>query len=398
LSSVELIPSPELVLKRRLEKVAADPEKHWLDRLDANSRKAARICFRRWFRWLHTRSGYETISPREIVVRRITSPDDYEFVDLMQEFIGSLVMRKASKGKFKWAVESFFMHNRAELPRDGSFKIRGDRPPVEGKLTAQDVRDAYLAASPYFKSIIIFKWQTFLDNARIIYANEHCADQIVQQMQEGRDPVRLDIPGRKENENETEGRYYTYFTKDTIDALTYYFEEQRGWPKKGEPIWIQCNHKTLYSPTMEANWLRLNRRIGKVPRRKGPLGTRYGYNMHEMRDAAMSYLFVNAKQKGLEMDCVKFWSGRVGEIDPQRYLKFYQDTKFVERQYTIAGPYLNIISNPSAAEQADKLAKKNLELSDELTKLKDTVDEIKAGRGFSEQDVKRMVENYLAKR
>jgi hypothetical protein len=124
---------------------------------------------------------------------------------LGQEFIGGLVMRKASKGKFKWAIESFFMHNRAELPRDRSFKIRGDRPPVEGKLTAQDVRDAYLAASPYFKSIIIFKWQTFLDNARIIYANEHCNDQIVQQMQEGRDPVRLDIPGRKENENETEG-------------------------------------------------------------------------------------------------------------------------------------------------------------------------------------------------
>jgi hypothetical protein len=69
-----------------------------------------------------------------MVLRRITGEDPYELVDLKQEFIGGLVMRKASKAKFQWAIDSFFMHNRAELPRDRSFKIRGDRPPVEGKL------------------------------------------------------------------------------------------------------------------------------------------------------------------------------------------------------------------------------------------------------------------------
>jgi hypothetical protein len=70
----------------------------------------------------------------------------------------------------------------------------------------------------------MFKWQSFLDNARVIYVNEHCGDLVVQQMQEGRDPIRIDVPGRKENENDTGGRYYTYVGKDTIDALTQYFE------------------------------------------------------------------------------------------------------------------------------------------------------------------------------
>jgi hypothetical protein len=48
------------------------------------------------------------------------------------------------------------------------------------------------------------------------------------------------------------------------------------------------------------------------------LGSRYGYNLHEVRDAAATYLYAHAKPKGLETDCVKFWSGRIGEIDPNR--------------------------------------------------------------------------------
>jgi hypothetical protein len=201
----------------------------------------------------------------------------------------------------------------------------------------------------------VFKWQSFLDNSRMIYANEHCSDQIVQQIQEGRDPVRIDIPGRKETENDTSGRYYTYIGKDAMDALTTYFEEERGWPKKGEAIWLQSNRRHLQKATMEALWLRLTRKICKVSRRKGPLGSRYGFNLHEFRDAAATYLYVHAKPKGLEMDCVKFWSGRVGEIDPHRYIKFYQDPGFVQKQYQIAESFLNIASGTPADQEIEKI-------------------------------------------
>jgi hypothetical protein len=220
----------------------------------------------------------------------------------------------------------------------------------------------------------MFKLQSFLHNARVIYANEHCSDQIVRQMQEERFPVRIDIPGRKENENDTSGRYYTYIGKDAIDALTYYFEEERGWPKKGEPIWIQSNHKPLQKATMEALWLRITRRIGKVPRRKGLLGSRYGFNLHEFRDAAMTYLYVHAKPRGLEMDSVKFWSGRVGEIDPHRYLKFYQDAAFVEKQYMIAEPCLNIVSGTSAEREMEKMNRENEELRQQIGTLTKRID------------------------
>jgi len=88
---------------------------------------------------LHGKPGWETVSPREMLVRQLPAEDPYEVLDLLQEFIGTLVGRKASKQKTHWAVTSFFRHNRCALPTDPSFKIRGDRPPVEGKLTVRDI-------------------------------------------------------------------------------------------------------------------------------------------------------------------------------------------------------------------------------------------------------------------
>ena len=113
-----------------MARVAEDPEAFWLRRLDVDTRKAARICFRRWMRWLNQQKGWEGVNAKELVIRRLRSEDPYEFVDLKQAFLGSLVLRKSSKQKMDWAIDSFFMHNRAELPKDRSFKIRGDRPPV----------------------------------------------------------------------------------------------------------------------------------------------------------------------------------------------------------------------------------------------------------------------------
>ena len=68
---------------------------------------------------------------------------------------------------------------------------------------------------------------------------------------------------------------------------------------------MQHNGKPLHKATMESTWLRIFRHVGKIPRRKGPVGSRYGYNLHEMRDVATTYLHVKAKADGLDMDCVK---------------------------------------------------------------------------------------------
>ena len=86
-----------------------------------------------------------------------------------------------------------------------------------------------------------------------------------------------------------------------------------------------------------------------------------------MRDVATSYLHVNAKGDGLDMDCVKLWCGQVGEIDPLRYDKFYKDATYIRTQYLIAEKYLDIISNPNLQAQNTEEVKG---MKEELQELK----------------------------
>jgi hypothetical protein len=307
------------------------------------------------------------VTPRDVLIRQLEAEDAYIVLDLLQSYVNSLVLRKSSKEKAYSSIRSFFAHNRCGLPDDLSFRIKGDRPPVDGRLTVENVIEAIHAATVRYQSIILFKWQSFLDNARMVYANEHCSDQIVKQMQMGVHPVRLDLPGRKENENDRAGRFCTFIGKDAIDALEKYFEEQRGWPKPGESLWIQHNGTPLAKATMESTWLHIFRHLGRIPKRKGPIGSRYGYNLHEMRDVATTYLHVNAKADGLDMDCVKLWCGQVGEVDPLKYDKFYKDQDYVRSQYLIAEKYLNIVSGQPHELKA--LGKENQELRERISRL-----------------------------
>jgi len=48
---------------------------------------------------------------------------------------------------------------------------------------------------------------------------------------------------------------------------------------------------------------------------KGGSGEQDGYNLHEMRDEAITCLHTHAKNQGFDMDCVKLSCGQVGEID-----------------------------------------------------------------------------------
>lgn len=378
--------------RRLVENLPVDPVAFWLGYVDPVTQPTYRRLLKRWLRWLNAQPGWEGLGPRDVLVRHLESEDPYVVLDLVEQFVQGLQLRKSSKKHAHTALRSFFLHNRAELPRNPNFRVISQRPSVRGLLSAKDVVELSHAATVRFRSVILFKWQSFMDTARLLYANEHCSDQIVQQIQQGILPVRIDLPGRKINENDIEGEYFTFIHKDAVDALTKYFEERRGWPKKGETLWPQKDGTVLTHAAFDQTWLRLLRRIGKIPPSEGPRGTRYGYNPHEMRDEATTRLHISLKAQGFDMDCVKFWCGQVGQIDRLKYDKFYKEQTYVRDQYQVAAPYLNILSNWQPPE-VKAVAKENEELRTDLATVKQ---DLAALRGQFETALKKKITNDTA--
>ena len=127
--------------QRVAARIPSDPVEFWLERLDQRTRPANRSHLERWMRWLRKQPGWEQVTPRELLVRHLDSEDSFIVLDLVQHYVNQLVLRKSSKRKSYSVVKSFFTHNRCALPPDPSFRIRGDKPPVQVKLTAVDIAE-----------------------------------------------------------------------------------------------------------------------------------------------------------------------------------------------------------------------------------------------------------------
>ena len=198
-------------------------------------RPTYRRLLNRWIYWLNTQPGWEHVTARDVLVRYLEAEDPYVVLDLVEIWVRDLQLRKTSKKHALTTIRSYFMHNRCQLPDNPHFRISSQRPNVRGMLTAADVLELCHAAPLRFRSLILFKWQSFIDTARLLYANEHCCDQVVQQIQRGVLPVRIDLPGRKAKENDVEGNYFTFIGKDAVDMLVKYFDDQRAGRRRVSP-------------------------------------------------------------------------------------------------------------------------------------------------------------------
>ena len=328
--------------------VGRDPVEFWLSRVGVNSRPVYRDALRLFLQWLNARADWRGVDAKALLERHRAAKDQYELLDLLQEYLSGLDRSRRGKAIIYSSVRSFFMHNRSALPQDRSFKLHGSRPPSVPKLTLNHIIDVAKASNLRDRSIVLVKWQGLLDNERLAYVGKHASDQIVSQIREGVHPVRIDLPERKNNERP----WHTFIGKDAVDALTAYFEQERGWPKKRKPIWLTIDKEPLTATAFKQLWMRLTRRVGLVPKRRGSIGTRYGFGAHEMRDVAKSLLHTNAKREGFDMDCAEFWLGHT--VDAMGYDKFYNDQEYVRKQYLIAERYLNIISTPLTRESAEE--------------------------------------------
>lgn len=204
-------------------RVREDPLGFWLSRMRPRSRVCYRSDFKQFMMWLNQQPRWVGVGPRELLFRQLGAEDPFEIVDLLQDFILQRKLRKKSNERVHAAVRSFFDHNRVPLPK-AKFRIPGFKPPVMPNLTLDSVRDIIKAANLRDRSVILVKWMGLLDNEGVTYVGQNLGDHIVEAMKQDATVIRLDIPGRKAQENDRP--FYTFIGKDAVDALAKYFEHQ----------------------------------------------------------------------------------------------------------------------------------------------------------------------------
>jgi hypothetical protein len=369
----------EIPYGRRYVTLHDDPMRHFLSMYDEDtSRPRVALRIKKFQDWLNQQEGWAGVGLKQLLIRQLTADDPYEIPELIQSYANSLTDRRRNtiRGRVS-VVLQFLRKNRCPLPEDVTgrwFKIRSTVPAVQYRLTAEIIRNVITRLPILWRSLYLVKYQSMLDTKRLWWVNVNCADQITRQLRNGQKIIRIDVlcSRKKNGVRRRVEMYFTYFGHDAAADLIRYFNEIRGWPKQGEPVWVYTREdirsggsphsKRRAGSAIDRNrighkWVQSLRSSGYIPRKPDPIPcpamTRYGYDLDAFRDVAISELYTHAKDQDLDMDCVRFWSGLLGEVKASHlaYDKFYQDSEYMEGQYALAEPYLNILSGTPAVGQ-----------------------------------------------
>lgn len=402
----------------KIKRIVADPLTKWLSCYQENQQNEKQRKLDHFLAYVNRQPGWEGTDYQKLIIRHLESEYEEEVLDLLEDYIKAhqSIWRYNSLQNEYSTIRTFFDKNRASLPKDPDFKIRSLIPPTEGHLELKHIPLLALAARPVYRSAFLFKWMSMLDTKRLILMNEPpYSDEIVQKLRDRKDGeiIQVDVKsGRKKLANKPEGKYRFGIGKDAIDSLIDYFENHRqgGWPQKGEAMWLYPEHRSEDSTDwheqsykgagrpitqfgLNQTWRRLLNHTGLIKNitggRKGTV--RYGFNLHEMRDVAATTLHLKAARHGLDMDCVKYWCGQNGQLDPNKYDKFMKDVAYTAEQYKIAEVYLNVVSNPNpdAVRDAEKRSdRKNEALMERISKLEaDYAEQAKLLREYIAEEV-----------
>lgn len=341
-------------------------KERWLSRVAGTTARTYENRFYNFMTWLKENGGQMSeMSPDELVAFQINSDNEnrYQLLDLVQEWATALNLRYSSKLTSYRVILSFFRHNRAELPKDPPFTLRSEVPAVKATLTIEDVRDVILSSNKTYAAIFICMFQAGLDLSSFEYWNEHGWDNLRKQIQSDRGVFTIELPGRKKRKNRR--GFYSFLGRDAIDSLQNFLperidearfaeleEQRKEWCRKHNKQWESKDYMSGYifynqfgNPILKGRvhdyWINHMKKLGKVkPVPNGDASTRYGKNIHELRDLFRSQ-WEKSPAKGI---VAEFMMGHT--VDPLGYNKAVNDVDWSREQYAIAESMLNIMSSP----------------------------------------------------
>jgi len=330
---------------------------NWTSRLKPSSAKTAQIHIGLFEKWLREKGGpFKDYTPDMLVEYQKTHEDNghkFQILDLIQRHISDMKgQRRNSKLNRYNYLRSLFLHNRAELPRDRSFHIRGDVQGVNGDLSPDEVRKIVLSCNPEFQAVFLSMLQGGMGSHEVLYWSGHGLEKLRKDLKTGLDILKIDLPGRKAGENERP--FYTFLGPDAVSAVRKWLAERdmklaKNGLEDAEAIFVNvATGRALGYFTLQDYWRRHSRRLGIGPRDLAVSSGRSGKSPHELRDVFRTQWF----KSDAKPDVGEFLMGHV--TDPYQYDKSWRDTRFYEGEYRKALPYLQILSSGKPFHQVDE--------------------------------------------
>ena len=344
-------------------------KQNWLERVSMGTRRDYAYTFDRFMIWKNENGGkFADMTPDQMIEyqRNAENGNGYELLDLTQRWILSLEgLAYKTKRTYYMAIQSFFIHNRVEMPKDKSFKIRGDKPKTPSNLRPEHVKQAVLVANPMYGALITCMIGGGIGVAEILEWSRTGWKSLRTQLDEEKEIVKVELPGRKSEKNIRP--YFTLIGGDSVRMLKHYLGSDLS--EKRKAIFLNPLGKPVNATALKHFWLRHLIRIGIIDKEdEGTKGTRYGYGLHELRDNFRTLW----SQSRANPDVGEFLMGH--RIDAYEYNQIYRDYDYVVEEYRQALPFLNVLSggfNPERNEEVNTL-------QDEITKLKGKIAELKA--------------------
>ncbi|MBA7668076.1 hypothetical protein ES703_76180 [subsurface metagenome] len=344
---------------------------NWLSRLGKGSPRSYAPQFARFMDYVRVNGGaFSEMGPDELVQyqKETDNGTKFDVLDLVQRYIGSKHGRLSSKKTIYAVLRSFFAHNRAELPRDPRFIMRGDVEKVVGKLTTTDIQQMVLSSNKCYRAIFLSMFQGGLDTASLLYWSENGLEDLREQLRGDPDVIKIELPGRRSRRNSA-----PFYTMIGMDAIKLVKDWMKVRPEGHKQIFLtrafldkeRGIRAPISSKSLKIYWLSHLEKNGFIER-GGDSSKRYGMNLHEMRDVFRSQ-WEKSSAKG---SVAEFMMGH--QVDPLEYNKACRDSSWVKKEYKKGLPLLQLMSSGRPYGQVEE---------DEVDNLRDRVNELEAELG-----------------
>ncbi len=324
------------------------------------------------------------LSPNNLLTLAEQNPN--ECLDRIQSYVQKLKGRRKTKIFHYSCILSFLRSHRKSLPQDPAFmrKLKGDQPPVVGRLSRDILHRCYEAAGPRDRSWIAVAATSVCGEKELVQISDK-GREVWEAVTRGEKIVKVEYPKLRKNNPEP---YYAILQGVAIDALKQYFMKERGEVKEDEALWISKERNPFEERNFRDAWRSILIQIGERPSRKAnkgkPRGTRYGNGPHEIRDCSRTAW----TQSGANPIVAEFLMGHI--VDKNNYDKFWGDFEWTSQEHAKALAYLDPNSHGTYVRIGDQ-DQKIAELEKTVALLKDAIEVVNSqlpGRGKNLEELK----------